>query len=100
MSVEEKSRLFGFFLFAAKAFPTKIIWTDESTFHINGAVNRHNCKYWRDFFRDIPHLKEVVTREINELRQDTILLQRVCNSVTAIVQKCIDADGGHFEKYR
>jgi Helix-turn-helix domain (DUF4817) len=23
-----------------------ILWTDESTFHMNGHVNRHNCVYW------------------------------------------------------
>lgn len=26
----------------------KIIWTDESTFKLNGIVNRHNCVYWAD----------------------------------------------------
>ena len=27
-------------------FPYKIPWSDEAKFHLNGAVNRHNCRYW------------------------------------------------------
>lgn len=27
-------------------FLNKIMWTDESRFHNNGVVNRHNCHYW------------------------------------------------------
>lgn len=27
-------------------FLNKILWTDESRFHNNGTVNRHNCHYW------------------------------------------------------
>ena len=27
-------------------FPYKILWSDEAKFHLNGAVNRHNCRYW------------------------------------------------------
>jgi hypothetical protein len=23
-----------------------IVWSDEATFKLNGAVNRHNCTYW------------------------------------------------------
>ena len=28
------------------SFLHKILWSDESRFHNNGAVNRHNCHYW------------------------------------------------------
>lgn len=31
----------------------RIIWTDEATFHLHGAVNRHNCVYYSV---DNPHL--------------------------------------------
>jgi len=27
-------------------FPNRIIYSDESAFHVNGQVNRHNCVYW------------------------------------------------------
>lgn len=27
-------------------FPTKIVWSDEASFKLNGSVNRHNCTYW------------------------------------------------------
>ena len=27
-------------------FLQRVIWTDESTFKLNGLVNRHNCVYW------------------------------------------------------
>jgi hypothetical protein len=26
----------------------RICFSDESTFHLNGALNRHNCRYWSD----------------------------------------------------
>ncbi|KAJ8943617.1 hypothetical protein NQ318_016595 [Aromia moschata] len=29
-----------------------ILWTDESRFHNNGTINRHNCHYWSE---DNPH---------------------------------------------
>ena len=32
----------------------KIIWTDESSFKLNGIVNRHNCVYWAT---NNPHVK-------------------------------------------
>jgi len=27
-------------------FVTKIVWSDEDQFKLNGTVNRHNCVYW------------------------------------------------------
>jgi transposase len=27
-------------------FPTKIVWSDEASFKLNGSINRHNCTYW------------------------------------------------------
>ena len=27
-------------------FSTKIVWSDEATFKLNGSINRHNCTYW------------------------------------------------------
>ena len=29
-------------------FPHRILWSDEAKFHLSGAVNRHNCVYWRE----------------------------------------------------
>ena len=29
-------------------FPNRILWSDEAKFHLSGAVNRHNCVYWRE----------------------------------------------------
>jgi hypothetical protein len=29
-------------------FPTKIWWSDEATFKLNGHINRHTCVYWSD----------------------------------------------------
>ena len=26
----------------------RIYWSDESTFNLNGVVNRHNCYYWSE----------------------------------------------------
>lgn len=34
-------------------FPTKIVWSDEATFKLNGSINRHNCTYWGP---DNPHV--------------------------------------------
>jgi len=25
-----------------------IIFSDETSFQLNGAINRHNCRYWSD----------------------------------------------------
>jgi len=30
----------------AEEFVTKIVWSDEAQFKLNGTVNRHNCVYW------------------------------------------------------
>ncbi|CAF3423115.1 unnamed protein product, partial [Rotaria sp. Silwood2] len=38
----------------------RILWTDESTFQVNGRVNRHNCVYWSD---TNPHL--IIEQELN-----------------------------------
>ena len=29
-------------------FPERILWSDEAKFHLSGAVNRHNCVFWRE----------------------------------------------------
>jgi hypothetical protein len=29
-----------------KVTSTEFFFTDEATFHINGCVNRHNCRIW------------------------------------------------------
>ena len=35
-------------VFQDETFPQQIIFSDEVTFHLNGHVNRHNCRYWSD----------------------------------------------------
>ena len=52
------------------------------------------CKKW-----DIEHLKESIKREVKVIHSDKDLLQTVCNSVMGCVGECINAAGGHFEKY-
>ena len=47
--------------------------------------------------RDIPHLKEVIRRYVNEIKANPELVRRVTASVSGRVQQCIDANGGHFE---
>uniref|UniRef100_A0A914PX16 DUF4817 domain-containing protein n=1 Tax=Panagrolaimus davidi TaxID=227884 RepID=A0A914PX16_9BILA len=34
------------FLAADPSHLSRIWWSDEAIFHVNGAVNRHNCRYW------------------------------------------------------
>lgn len=34
-------------------FLKKVCWSDESTFHLSGYVNRHNCRYWSN---ENPHI--------------------------------------------
>ena len=31
---------------ADENFLSNLIFSDESTFHLNGIVNRHNCRIW------------------------------------------------------
>ena len=38
-------------------FVNNILFSDESTFCLNGQVNRHNCRYWSD---ENPHWMEQV----------------------------------------
>lgn len=33
---------------AVPDFTSKIVFSDEATFMLNGTVNRHNCRYWSD----------------------------------------------------
>ncbi|XP_054449778.1 uncharacterized protein LOC129087027 [Pteronotus mesoamericanus] len=41
-------------------FPTKIWWSDEATFKLNGHINRHNCVYWNEVN---PHV--ILEKDIN-----------------------------------
>lgn len=41
-------------------FLSRIVWSDEATFKMNGLVNRWNCVYWGD---ENPH--EIMTQELN-----------------------------------
>ncbi|CAM1299642.1 Uncharacterised protein r2_g956 [Pycnogonum litorale] len=41
-------------------FSTKIVWSDEATFKLNGSINRHNCTYWGP---ENPHV--TVERHVN-----------------------------------
>ena len=46
---------------------------------------------------DVEHLKEEITRRIEELKANPELLRKVTGSVSGRVQQCLDAGGGHFE---
>lgn len=41
-------------------FLSRILWTDEATFHSNGGVNLHNMHYWS---RDNPHWMQEVQHQ-------------------------------------
>ena len=42
-------------------FRYKILWSDEARFHLNGALNQHNCRYWRVAAPEITSEKTAVT---------------------------------------
>lgn len=41
-------------------FLRKVIFSDEATFHVNGVVNRHNCRIWGS---ENPHVVQEVERD-------------------------------------
>ena len=48
----------------------------------------------------IQHLKEVITRHIEELKTNTGLLREVMYGVSTRINQCIAVDGAHFEQRR
>ena len=50
--------------------------------------------------RTIEDLKQAIRDEIDQLRQQTDLLRRVCEAVTARAHECMEADGKQFECFR
>ena len=46
-------------------FPHQILWSDEAKFHLCGAVNRHNCVYWRETAPEDLSLKSAISKGIN-----------------------------------
>ena len=50
--------------------------------------------------KDLEQLKAAIIKEVQIIAADTVLLKKVCSSVTGRAKECIDADGGHFEKNR
>ena len=46
-------------------FPHQILWSDEAKFHLCGAVNRHNCVYWRETAPKDLSLKSAKSKGIN-----------------------------------
>ena len=57
-------------------------------------------KVYQTRLKSIDELKRAVLREIRKLDGQKDLLKRVCASVTARADQCIDNGGGHFECYR
>ena len=57
-------------------------------------------KVYGEKILNIQHLKEVITRHIEELKTNTGLLKEVMYSVTKRINECIDAKGSHFEPKR
>ena len=57
-----------------------------------------NHRIYAQKVSDIDHLKAHIKEEVDIIRADKSLLRRVCRSVTARVEECINASGGHFEK--
>lgn len=57
-------------------------------------------KVYGNKLHNLGELKSVITNEIEKLKSDPDLLKRVCSSVTARVNECMEANGGHFEYRR
>ena len=57
-------------------------------------------KVYGEKILNIQHLKEVITRHIEELKTNTDLLKEVMYSVSKRINECIDAGGLHFEPKR
>lgn len=51
-------------------------------------------------FTNIADLKKAIIKEAKVIAKDGELLKKVCRSVTARIQECVDADGGNFEQLR
>jgi hypothetical protein len=45
-------------------FPTKIWWSDEATFKLNGHINRHTCVYWTNVNPNVILAKDVDLPEV------------------------------------
>jgi hypothetical protein len=41
-------------------FPLRILWTGETSFKLNGRINRHNSVYWSD-----SNPREVIQEELD-----------------------------------
>ena len=50
------------------------------------------------WIRDIEHLKSVIARRLQEIKNDLELVRRVTSSVSGRIQLCMDAGGGLFEQ--
>ncbi|EFN77660.1 hypothetical protein EAI_05452, partial [Harpegnathos saltator] len=67
-------------------------FSDEATFQINGAVNRHNCKYWSD---ENPHwMSDLRTQYLQKLHVWT----GICNR--GIIGSFFIDDDLKAEKYK
>ena len=55
----------GGMLATDKFFHEKVLWSDEAKFHLSGAVNRHNCVYWRDAPPNVTSDKSATSKSIN-----------------------------------
>ena len=57
-------------------------------------------KVYVEKITSIQHLKEVITRHIEELKTNTGLLREVMYGVSTRINQCIAVDGAHFEQRR
>ena len=57
-------------------------------------------KVYGEKITSIQHLKEVITRHIEELKTNTGLLREVMYGVLTRINQCIAVDGAHFEQRR
>ena len=63
-----------------KDFQDSIVWSDEVTNKLSGAINRHNCVHWTN---ENPHMVEEKAVNVPSVFQGnnwTVLLQRNCLS--------------------
>ena len=54
-------------------------------------------KVYSQPIRSLEHLKEVIKKHCDDLREQPELLRRVTRSVPDRIERCIAANGGHFE---
>ena len=70
----------------------KIWFSDEAHFHLDGSVNRHNCRIW-----GISELKQEITTFMRAISADTC--KAVIQNFAVRVRECLLRHGDHIEQH-